>query len=59
MPMLFSSMDTFQRALASFELSLADEDYNVGGGCAGSVGYQTHVGRDTSDVIELNTLICC
>jgi hypothetical protein len=43
MPMLFSSMDTFQRALASFELSLADEDYDVGGVCAGSVGYQTHV----------------
>jgi hypothetical protein len=43
MPMLFSSMDTFQRALASFEASLGDEDNNVGGECAGSGGYQTHV----------------
>jgi hypothetical protein len=43
MPMLCSSMDTFQQALASFEASLADEDDNVGGECAGSVGYQTHV----------------
>ncbi len=43
MPMLFSIMDTFQQALASFEASLADEDDNVDGGCAGSVGYQTHI----------------
>jgi hypothetical protein len=43
MPMLFSSMDTFQWALGSFEDSLDDKDGNFGGWCVGSVGYQTHV----------------